>query len=75
MKREQRLIIFIHLNDFIFWGRVGPMEARPTADREVRGSNSTLANVNYSGHKKGISEAPLDQVVNWYPERAESVQV
>ena len=41
------------------------------SDREVRDST----NVNFSGHKKWISEAPLDQGVNWYPERAVSVQV
>ena len=32
-------------------------------------------NVNFSGHKKWISEAPLYQGMNWYPERVVSVQV
>ena len=32
-------------------------------------------NVNFSKRKKGISEAPHDQGVKWYPERAVSVQV
>ena len=32
-------------------------------------------NVNFSWHKKWISEAPPDQGVNWYPERAVSEQV
>ena len=29
-----------------------------------------LPNVNFVGHKNWISEAPLDQDVHWYPERA-----
>ena len=40
--------------------------ARSIADRKVRGSNPTWPNVNFSGHMKRISEAPLDQCVNWY---------
>ena len=58
-------------------GRVGPEVARSPADREVRGSYCLIhcPNVNFSRHKKSASEAPLYQSVNWYPERAVSVQV
>ena len=37
----------------IMWGRVGPVVARSTADRDVRGSNPLhWPNMNFSGHTK-----------------------
>ena len=44
---------------------------RSPADQEVRGSNPTLAKREFLREQEmnHISEAPLDQGVNWYPER------
>ena len=40
-------------------------------DRKVRDSNPILADMNFSGHKKGISEVPQDQGVIWFPLRGQ----
>ena len=48
------------------------MVAGSTADREVRGSNHTLAQCKFL---RAQEMNPLDQGVNWYPERVVSVQV
>ena len=54
-------------------GRVGPVVAHLTADRELLVQILSWSIVNFCGYKKWISEAPLDQGVNWYPEREVSV--
>ena len=46
-------------------GRIGPVVVRSTEDRKVCGLNPTLRpNMNFSGHKKWISKAPLTKV--WF---------
>ena len=50
--------------------RVASEVAPLTADREVPGSNPTMA----LGEFPLSYEAPLDQCVDWYPERAVSVK-
>ena len=51
-------------------GRVGPVVARSTKYLEVLVRILHWPNVTFSWHKKWTSEAPPDQGVNWYLERA-----
>ena len=44
------------------------------ADQEVIVQILHWPNMNFSGHKKLISKAPLDQGVNWYPERSSDAE-
>ena len=63
------------LSTITLTGHVGPVVVHLTGDRDVPGLKPTLALSEFHGHKEWISEAPLDQGVNWYPERTVSVQV
>ena len=55
-------------------GRFGQVVVHLTADRGIVVQILPWTNMNFSWQKKCISEALLYQGVNWYPERAVSVQ-
>ena len=51
---------------WIFMGCVGPVVSHSTANQH---------DMNFSGHKKWISEAPFVQGMKWYPERVVDIPV
>ena len=58
-----------------YQGRVGPVVARSTTDREARGLNLTLAQREFVSAQEMNLRGSTQPGVNWYPERAVTVQV